>query len=111
MDFALNDEQQAIFDMARDFGAERIAPHAAEWERAGTIPRELLRAAGELGFGGVYVSEEHGGTGLGRLDAALILEALSMACPSVAPLHSLSLPFPSLTLPLSTSHTVTVHMI
>ncbi len=84
MDFALTDEQQAIFDMARAFGAERIAPHAAEWERAGTIPRELLRAAGELGFGGVYVGEEHGGTGLGRLDAVLIFEALSMACPSVA---------------------------
>ncbi|TYO84820.1 acyl-CoA dehydrogenase family protein [Oceanicella actignis] len=84
MDFALSDEQQAIFDMAREFGAERIAPHAAEWERQGTIPRELLREAGRLGFGGVYVSEDVGGTGLGRLDATLIFEALAMACPSVA---------------------------
>ncbi len=84
MDFALTDEQQAIFDMARDFGAERIAPHATEWERKGSIPRDLLRAAGELGFGGIYVSEEHGGSGLTRLDAALIFEALAMACPSVA---------------------------
>ena len=84
MDFALTDEQQAIFDMARDFGDARIAPHAAEWEHAGTIPRDLLREAGGLGFGGVYVNEDFGGTGLSRLDATLIFEALSMACPSVA---------------------------
>ncbi|MGG7568565.1 acyl-CoA dehydrogenase family protein [Rhodovulum sp. DZ06] len=84
MDFALSEEQQAIFDMARDFGAEKIAPHSEAWEAAGTIPRELLEEAGALGLGGIYVSEESGGTGLGRLDAALIFEALGMADPSVA---------------------------
>ncbi|MEM6745518.1 MAG: acyl-CoA dehydrogenase family protein [Pseudomonadota bacterium] len=84
MDFALSEEQTALFDMARDFGAEKIAPFAAEWEREGTIPRSLLEDAGALGLGGVYVSEESGGAGLSRLDAALIFEALSMACPSVA---------------------------
>ncbi|MEM1313743.1 MAG: acyl-CoA dehydrogenase family protein [Pseudomonadota bacterium] len=84
MEFALSEEQTALFDMARDFGAEKIAPHAAAWEHEGTIPRELLREAGALGLGGVYVSEEAGGAGLSRLDAALIFEALSMACPSVA---------------------------
>ena len=84
MDFALSDEQQAIFDMARDFGAEKIAPHSEAWEAAGTIPRDLLEEAGTLGLGGIYVSEEAGGTGLGRLDAALIFEALGMADPSVA---------------------------
>ena len=84
MDFALSEEQQALFDMARDFGAEKIAPHAADWEREGTIPRELLTEAGALGLGAIYVSEESGGAGLSRLDAALVFEALSMACPSVA---------------------------
>ena len=83
MDFALNEEQQAIFDMARDFGAEHIAPHARAWEEAGTIPRDLWRRCAELGLGGVYVDEDFGGTGLSRLDATLVFEALAMACPSV----------------------------
>ncbi len=83
MDFALNEEQLAIFDMARDFGAEHIAPHARAWEEAGTIPRDLWRRCAELGLGGVYVDEDFGGTGLSRLDATLVFEALAMACPSV----------------------------
>ncbi|MGR3571146.1 acyl-CoA dehydrogenase family protein [Brevirhabdus sp.] len=84
MDFALSSEQVAVFDMARDFGARHIAPHARQWERDGTIPRALWPQLAELGFGGLYVSEEAGGTGLSRLDATLVFEALSMACPSVA---------------------------
>ncbi|MGC9446816.1 acyl-CoA dehydrogenase family protein [Cereibacter johrii] len=84
MDFALSEEQQAIFDMARAFGAEEIAPHTRAWEEAGTIPRTLWPKVAELGLGGVYVSEDHGGSGLGRLDATLVFEALAMACPSVA---------------------------
>ena len=84
MDFALSEEQQALFDMARDFGAEKIAPFAAEWEREGAFPRSILEEAGALGLGTIYVSEEAGGAGLTRLDATLIFEALSMACPSVA---------------------------
>jgi alkylation response protein AidB-like acyl-CoA dehydrogenase len=84
MDFALSEEQVAIFDMARDFGAEHIAPFARDWEREGTIPRDLWPKFAELGFGGLYVSEEAGGAGLPRLDAVLVFEALSMACPSVA---------------------------
>ena len=83
MDFAPSEEQQAIFDMAREFGAEHIAPHARAWEEAGAIPRELWQRCAELGLGGVYVAEEFGGTGLSRLDATLIFEALAMACPSV----------------------------
>ncbi|WGI20424.1 acyl-CoA dehydrogenase family protein [Amylibacter sp. IMCC11727] len=83
MDFALTEEQQAIFDMAYAFGQEKIAPFAMEWERAGTIPKELWSEVGELGFGGLYVSEEAGGAGLSRLDATLVFEALAMACPSV----------------------------
>ena len=84
MDFALTEEQTAIFDMAHAFGQDRIAPHARDWERAGTIPKELWPEIAALGFGGLYVSEEAGGSGLTRLDATLVFEALSMACPSVA---------------------------
>ncbi|MDX2483914.1 MAG: acyl-CoA dehydrogenase family protein [Pseudodonghicola sp.] len=84
MDFALTEEQTAIFDMAHAFGQDQIAPHARTWEAQGTIPKELWPQVGELGFGGLYVSEEGGGAGLGRLDATLVFEALSMACPSVA---------------------------
>lgn len=84
MDFALSEEQQAIFGMARDFGRERIAPHAEEWEAAGTMPREMLREAAGLGFAAMYVPEDMGGAGLSRLDAALVFEALAMACPTVS---------------------------
>ena len=83
MDFALSEEQQAIFDMAHAFGQDNIAPYAQEWEEAGTIPKALWAEAAGLGFGGLYVSEEHGGSGLGRLDATLVFEALAMACPAV----------------------------
>ena len=84
MDFALTEEQSAIFDMAHDFGQEKIAPFARQWEAEGTIPKDLWPQVGELGFGGLYVSEDSGGAGLTRLDATLVFEALSMACPSVA---------------------------
>ncbi len=84
MDFALSEEQTAIFDMAYAFGQDHIAPHAHQWEKDGTIPKSLWPQIAELGFGGLYVSEESGGTGLSRLDATLVFEALSMACPSVA---------------------------
>ncbi|MFO7758632.1 MAG: acyl-CoA dehydrogenase family protein [Roseovarius sp.] len=84
MDFALTEEQTAIFDMAHSFGQDRIAPFARDWERAGMIPKELWPEIAALGFGGLYVREESGGAGLSRLDATLVFEALSMACPSVA---------------------------
>ncbi len=84
MDFALTEEQTAIFDMAYAFGQEHIAPFARQWEADGTIPKNLWPKIGELGFGALYVSEEVGGSGLSRLDATLVFEALSMACPSVA---------------------------
>ena len=89
MDFALSEEQQAIFDMAQGFGAEHIAPHALDWDEAGTIPKALWPKLAELGLGGVYVSEDHGGSGLSRLDATLVFEALAMACPSVGSLLSI----------------------
>ncbi|MEO0361475.1 MAG: acyl-CoA dehydrogenase family protein, partial [Pseudomonadota bacterium] len=83
MDFALTDEQTAIFEMAHGFGQEEIAPHARSWEAAGTIPKELWPKVAALGLGGIYVGEDQGGSGLSRLDATLVFEALAMACPSV----------------------------
>ena len=83
MDFALSEEQRAVFDMARGFGADRIAPHARLWEAEGSIPRSLWGHAAELGLGGIHVGEDHGGSGLSRLDATLVFEALAMACPAV----------------------------
>ena len=83
MDFALSEEQQAIFDMAYAFGQEHIAPFARQWEAEGTIPKALWAKVAELGLGGIYVSEEYGGSGLTRLDATLVFEALAMACPAV----------------------------
>ncbi|MEO0702481.1 MAG: acyl-CoA dehydrogenase family protein [Pseudomonadota bacterium] len=84
MDFALTEEQSAIFDLARAFGQEHIAPFAREWEAMGTIPKELWPRIAELGFGGLYVSEDNGGSGLSRLEATLVFEALSHSCASVA---------------------------
>ncbi|WP_126977893.1 acyl-CoA dehydrogenase family protein [Frigidibacter oleivorans] len=84
MDFGLSEEQEAIVAMARDFGREHIAPHARAWEAEGTIPRALWPLVADLGLGGIYVSEDQGGSGLTRLDAVLVFEALAMACPSVA---------------------------
>ena len=72
MDFALSEEQTLIFDMAKGFGADHIAPFAQDWEQAGTIPKDLWPKLAELGFGGLYVSEEYGGSGLSRLDATLV---------------------------------------
>jgi alkylation response protein AidB-like acyl-CoA dehydrogenase len=82
VDFALTEEQQAIFDMARDFARERVALQAVAWEEAGAIPREALQEAGALGFAAMYVPEELGGAGLTRLDATLVFEALAMGCPA-----------------------------
>ena len=70
--------------MSHAFGQDNIAPFAREWELAGSIPKSLWPKVAELGLGGIYVSEENGGSGLGRLDATLIFEALAMACPSVS---------------------------
>ena len=84
MDFALSGEQEAVFEMARDFGAAQIAPHARAWEAEGSIPKALWPKVAELGLAGIYVAEEHGGSGLSRLDATLVFEALSMSCASVA---------------------------
>ena len=84
MDFSLDEQAQAIFEVAHAFGQDKIAPHSNAWEDAGTIPREVLKEAAELGFGALYVPEDLGGTGLTRLEATLVFEALAMADPSVS---------------------------
>jgi alkylation response protein AidB-like acyl-CoA dehydrogenase len=79
-----NEEREAIVAMVRDFAAERIAPHADEWDREHHFPVDVLREAGGLGMGGIYASEEFGGSGLGRRDAVLIFEELAKADPSIS---------------------------
>ena len=82
--FALTDDQLAIQDMARKFTADRITPFAAKWDEEHHYPVDVWKAAGELGFGAIYVSEESGGTGLGRLESALIMEAMAYGCPATS---------------------------
>jgi len=82
--FDLTDEQRQIQEMAQQFTADAITPHAAEWDEKHIFPRDTIRQAGELGFGSIYVSEESGGIGLGRLEAALIMEAMAYGCPSTS---------------------------
>jgi len=82
--FDLTDDQRAIQEMARKFTADMITPHAAEWDEKHIFPRATIRAAAELGFASIYVSEESGGIGLGRLEAALIMEAMAYGCPSTS---------------------------
>ncbi|WP_120717489.1 acyl-CoA dehydrogenase family protein [Tsuneonella amylolytica] len=82
--FQLTDDQLAIQDMARKFTADRITPFAAQWDEIHHFPRDVVQAAGELGFGSIYVSEESGGINLGRLEAALIMEAMAYGCPATS---------------------------
>jgi len=82
--FDLTVEQRAIRDMARKFTADAITPFAAQWDEKHIFPRETIEQAAALGFGAIYVSEASGGIGLGRLDAALIMEAMAYGCPSTS---------------------------
>lgn len=84
MDFRLSLEQTAFQETAREFAANEFAPHAADWDRDKVFPVEALRKAAALGFGGIYIAEDVGGSALSRLDAALIFEALAAACASTA---------------------------
>ncbi len=82
--FDLNEDQLAIQEMAKKFTADRITPFAASWDEEHHYPVDVWKAAGELGFGSIYVSEESGGIGLGRLEAALIMEAMAYGCPATS---------------------------
>ncbi len=80
--FELNEDQRAIQEMAEAFAGDRVASNALEWDRDRHFPGDVIRETGPLGFGGIYVRDDVGGSGLGRLDAVLIFEALARACPA-----------------------------
>src|SRR6059036_2457674 len=84
MDFELNDEQQAFQATARDFARAEMMPHARGWDENETFPVGALRKAAGLGFGGIYVKEDVGGSALSRLDATIIFEELAQGCTSTA---------------------------
>ena len=82
--FDLTEDQGAIQEMAQRFTADAITPNAAKWDEDHHFPRDVVKAAAGLGFAAIYVSEEFGGIGLGRLEAALIMEAMAYGCPSTS---------------------------
>ena len=84
MNFELSDDQRAFQSLAADFARQQMAPHAQAWDENSIFPVETLRAAAALGFGGLYVREDVGGSGVSRLDAAIVLEELAGGCTSTA---------------------------
>ncbi|MBL4595268.1 MAG: isobutyryl-CoA dehydrogenase [Robiginitomaculum sp.] len=84
MDFELNEEQRMIQDMARQFAKDKLEPNAALWDAKQIFAVDVMREAAKLGFAGIYVGEEFGGSDLSRLDAALIFEQLSRGCVGTA---------------------------
>jgi alkylation response protein AidB-like acyl-CoA dehydrogenase len=84
MDFNLSDDQAAIEDAARTFALQELAPHSARWDEEKHFPVDVLRSAAALGFAGIYVGEDVGGSALGRLDASLVFEQLSYGDVTIA---------------------------
>ncbi|HCO89552.1 MAG TPA: acyl-CoA dehydrogenase, partial [Alphaproteobacteria bacterium] len=84
MDFELSPDQLAFRDVAVAFARDKLAPHAAHWDETAHFPVDVLREAAALGFAGIYVSEDVGGSALGRLDSTLIFESLSAGCTATA---------------------------
>src|ERR1700712_1267848 len=82
--YAVTEDQRSIVSMVRQFAAESLAPHAAEWDETHHFPVDVLREAGELGMGAIYAREEFGGSGLGRTDAVLIFEELAKGDTTIA---------------------------
>ena len=79
MDFSLNEDQQMIRDAAREFAQNEIAPVAAEFDRSGEFPVDTIKAAAELGFMGIEIPEEYGGSGLDPVSYALVMAEISAA--------------------------------
>ena len=84
MNFEYNQDQLAIKEMAKNFAETEFAPYASEWDQNEIFPIETLKKAAELGLAAIYVNEKHGGSGLSRLDAAIIFEELARGCVSTA---------------------------
>ncbi|MBN3574806.1 acyl-CoA dehydrogenase family protein [Vibrio neptunius] len=82
MDFELNEDQRAFAETAQQFAMDELAPMAAEWDEKQLFPKDVLKAAGELGFLSLYTPEEQGGLQLSRLDSSIIFEQLAMGCTS-----------------------------
>ncbi|MFF7849558.1 acyl-CoA dehydrogenase family protein [Streptomyces sp. NPDC007910] len=80
----LTKDQLALAEVTLDFAQEQLSPHAVAWDQDKHFPVDVLRRAAGLGLGGVYVREEHGGSGLGRVDGVLVFESLATGCPSIA---------------------------
>jgi len=80
----LEEDHVQIYQTALDFSKKHIAPYAAEWDREGHFPQDVMREAASLGFAAVYTSPDFGGTGMGRLEASLIFEALATGCASTS---------------------------
>ena len=84
MDFELSEEQRAFQDTAREFARTDMTPFARTWDEDETFPVDALRKAAALGFGGIYVRDDVGGSALSRLDATIIFEELAQGCTSTA---------------------------
>lgn len=84
MNYELNDEQRAYSGSAREFALGELAPNAAHWDAEAIFPKDTLKAAGEMGFMGMYTPESAGGLGMSRLDASLIVEELARGCTTTA---------------------------
>jgi len=84
MNFELSEQSRAIQDTALALAREEFAPKAAEWDETCHFPVDVLRRAAALGMAAIYVPEDNGGSGLSRLDGAIILEALATGCPTIA---------------------------
>src|SRR5258706_6922711 len=84
MELELSEEQRDIQDTARQFARSEMMPHAKDWDENSTFPVETLRRAAALGFGGIYVKDDVGGSALTRLDATIIFEELAQGCTSTA---------------------------
>jgi hypothetical protein len=84
MDFELTEDQRAFQATARQFAREAMAPNASAWDEGEVFPADALRAAAALGFGGIYVKDNVGGSALTRLDATIIFEELAQGCTSTA---------------------------
>jgi len=84
VNFELNDQQRFFVDSAKAFSLGELAPHAAQWDAESIFPKATLKAAGDLGFMGMYTPEAAGGLGMSRLDASLIVEELARGCTTTA---------------------------
>lgn len=84
MHFAMTEEQTAIQDMALAFARERLAPHAEQWDQDSHFPVDVIRETAPLGMSAIYAAADKGGSGLSRLDGAIIFEALAYGCPTIS---------------------------